>query len=434
MKKRQSALYFVIKLKELIQDAIILIPIVHLLNAWLHKGIIVFSVVIAFFSFKILSALLEYWNTTYATHDGNLTISYGKLEKHILEISQQKGILNYRKEQDWLQRVLKVTGITIFFKNGEEQKEISFLACYDSNLQEIEQGLPKNTQNLDSSGDRSIPEVKITPKKMILTGLFSANYILLVPFLLDLNEFREALSKYLSISLHIDNILIILIVLMVPVFTIVVQYLKFSQFNIMDYSNEFVVRNGFINTDENIILKHDIAGIQIDRNIGLRILGLCTVSAILNDESEGENSTKNYIFPLVSNKGKMKLIEKYLPEYKFVDVDVTQQWSTTKLVLMIIYLMLCIFLLCIVYSLFGFIPVIILMTLIPVFAKPMLTTIRFNQKQNFFEIVEGIVNKKTYYIPQDFVGVQSKTSMMNVMKLRSLSTDRNPTNKFTEIE
>lgn len=434
MKQRQSKAYFIIKSKNLLQDAIVLLPLTHIINAWLHKPIIASSVVILFFIYSILSTILEYINTSYYIYNKNLILSYGKLEQHTLEINQQKGILNYRKEQDWIQRLLNVYGMIIFFKNGEEQSEIKFIALTDNELKKIEESLPNKSQDLESSRNKSIPGINITTRKICLTGLLSANYLLIIPFLLDLNDFRQWLKSALNISIQIDNFVIVVLILMIPFFTVVVQYFNYARFNIINANDEFIIHNGLINTDENILLKSDIAGIVVDRNIGLRLLRLCSVSAILNNESSESSATKNFIFPLISETKKMDLINEYLPNYKNIDSDLRHHWTVTKIILLIIGLLIGIFSVVLLFKFFNFIVVIIFLLIYPIFIRPLRTTIKFNDQNEFIEIKDGFINQKLYYIPYAFVGVNKSSNIGRIINVISVFTDRNPTNKFTEIK
>jgi hypothetical protein len=73
---------------------------------------------------------------------------------------------------------------------------------------------------------------------------------------------------------------------------------------------QFLVKNGLFSTDTNAIQKETIRAIVQESTLGMKFLGLATISILTgNNSSTGETKSKNYLFPFLNKKENLEYLD-----------------------------------------------------------------------------------------------------------------------------
>lgn len=430
--KRQSPLYFIVQTKDLAWALFALFPLYIFLNKWLHQPFFLMCLMILMVIIALVRFVLGYFNTTYAIVNNDIHVNYGILDVSTINISKNQGIVNYRVTSNWLQKIVGVEGLVINFKNGEDQEPIEFAALSAEQISLLTKHI-KVSDAVDEAVENisiyRIQEVNVTWNKIVLTALVSANYFLIIPVLIQGIEFIEPWMKYLPI--HIDiKIIGVLLLLVLPVGTIILQFFRYIQFEIYDIQGRFVVKNGLIDSDQHIIEKTNINGIMVEQSLGMRMLGLCTVSAVMNDaDTEGGTQTKNTLFPYVKVAQVNGLLEKYVPAYTHTFERIPLHVTLSKIIYTAgLLVVLLVGMLYFGLAIWTYISALILFGLL---IGPAITTMKTTR---FGLIVRnGLFNLKTYILPENKIGVRVTSSMVNIFKVEHIYTDLTPSHHFKQL-
>lgn len=433
---RQSATYFIIQVKDLGLNLLVLFPIYQLLNSWLNNPFFVQMILGLVALICVARLIIGYFNTTYSVVEPNIFVHDGILDVRTINITDNTGIVNYRIMNTWIHKIVGVKGLIINFKNGEDQAPIKFQALSTEQLELLTKHIKVSdveVETLELSDDVKIPEVDVVWHKIVITGLLSANYILLLPILVELMKYFTEFSQYLPVSLptELPEIIIVLVMMLLfPLFTIGLQFMRYAQFEIYDQSDRFVIENGIIDSDAHVIQKQNINGLVVEQTLGMRALGLCSVSVVINDiDTDDGLQTKNTLFPYVKVTELNNLLMKYLPTYADKFKPLCLKMTLTKM----LYMMLVIAMGLGVALQFSA-PVwsyIVLLAIVSMLSSAVVTTMK--QETYHILIREGLLNTKTYILPNEKIGVSQHSRVLSVFKFNHVYTDLKPSHHFKEL-
>lgn len=138
---------------------------------------------------------------------------------------------------------------------------------------------------------------------------------------------KTSLHSYLDVhdwSSHIifignlwKNKIAIVIISFVIIFswTFINQYLSFSKFKLYDYNDKFIVYNGLLDSDRNMMQKSNIIGLEITETVGQKFLNLMSISVLLVNGDQGRSLAGNQLLPYIPKSKSDYLIDKYLNEF-----------------------------------------------------------------------------------------------------------------------
>jgi len=434
MYKRQSKVYFILQLKESFGTLWGLIPVYLLLDSKFPNHKFWLSMVLIVLLFHFAGVCLRYMNTVFLATDDDIRVKYGSYEVHSINLRGNKGILNYRTEETWLHKIFSVQGLEIRFKNGEEQKAIKFDALLPSDVEKITQRLDVPSEDIDVVEEEtveereSIPEVHITGKQIVVTGLLSANYLIMLPALFAYEKIQGYINDILGWQIN-PFIYVMIIIGIMPMATIIEQFFNYSEFKIYDEDDRFYIRNGVIDSDGHMIEKANINGVRVDQTFGMRVLGLCSVSVILNDDSDDDTATKDMIFPYVKVTDIDTLMENYLPAY--VDVFEPVHLKVTKTKVLYFFAVIALFTAMITLMNLPFWINMILIVIGIFMLMPALTV--FKEKAGYLCVRRGLLNIKTHIVSDEKIGVTKQSSILNILHFDHAYTDLKPSIHFKQL-
>lgn len=431
--QRQSLFYFIIRTKDMAWSLVALIPLYNIWNNQMNNPLFLLGVVGLVITITLGRLVLGYFNTTYSVVGDDVHVHYGILDVSTINISTNPGIINYRVTDSWMHKIFGVEGLEINFRNGEDQPPIKFAALSTEQIDLLTKHVNvanDNEETMDEIEQYEVPEVDVVWNKIVLTGLFSANYVLIIPIVLQGIEYIEPVQKYLPVHLEIVP-LTILAILIMPLFTIALQFMRYSEFKIYDLGTRFVVKNGVIDSDQHIIEKENINGVLVEQSLGMRLLGLCTVSAVMNDaDSEDGTQTKNTLFPYLKLNQVDELLLGHLPMYADKFEHIGLRMTVSKVIyLMFISLFVLVGVFYFGLSIWTYIGALIVFGLL---STPTITTI---QHTVFGVLIRtGFLNLKTYILPSEKLGVTAKTTFVRLFKVEHVYTDLTPSYHFKQLD
>lgn len=407
--KKQSKKLMIYNFLISIRELVLSYPVYKFLISLFGNRKIIILLLSIYIIIRLYHLISEYYSVQYCFNKDYFVIKKGLLSRNLLTFTSQNkndAISNVREKSNIVQKILGVKELEIYLPNSENGI-IRFSALPINEADTIQEWL-KDTQNFSNSNNQvdksNIHNVKLTT--IIMTAFLSANYIAVIPILLDIENwmFKFHMNSYFiskNYGIYIVGIILTLIAFIAIVAT---QYFNFGKFHIDIKDNKIYVRNGFINQDRNLIDITSIKGVVKHSNFGMRLFGLETLSVLSINESQKDNGkSKNYILPYISksitNSKINDLLGWDIPDYNF--------WPPrSKLSLFIgsipklLYVTILFGLLLVAFKYMhhsAYILVMLFLTISVYILRPMFT--KFKYDTNFIYIKQGIFNTNTFIIP-----------------------------------
>ena len=432
MKKRQALTYFLVAGANAIPNCLIVGPIFYYLQQWFHNFKLTMLICSLLLISVVIRIILRYLNTQYELKDDSVIVTTGLIDRVTIDFSSYQGVFNCRRSETWLHRLLRVVDVKIAFKNGEDQDEIVLVALPIASAKQIERALQKQPSAHNDLVKQTLPMVRVTFKKLALTGLLSTNCLLVLPLWLDSQQWLAYVNRFVDIALILQpsSWVIGFCIVLVPVLNVFYQIIQYGRFELVIDGARFTVKNGWLNRDAHIIDQSNIQGLEITQTVGMRLLKVCTVSVMLNDRYH-DSQAKNILFPFVNEDDLPAIIQTYLPEYA-TDGVIAERWQFT-------------YLRCVLAVSVGILGGIIPMlahfplwtyTIVLVVFSWLMAVIWTDiyELPYTVQISRGVLTKKLSIIAKRHVGVVSQTHVGNWGRMKTVYTDSKPVHKFSDLK
>ncbi|WP_244919082.1 PH domain-containing protein [Weissella viridescens] len=384
--------------------------------------------------YQVVAIGLSYRHTTYQIKESAILICYGCFEQRRFELHQKQALVNYRIEQNWLQQLFRVSGITLYFKNSGDETEVTFCALKQAELVRLEQALNQLENNVEPQETTTGVSIVsgVTTKRLLLTGLLSANYLLMVPFVMDLAQIRDWVTLHVGINVVVNGWMIGILLAVMPAWSIGLQYFKYAKFKLIVHADYFVISNGWLERDRNVLSRDDVMGIKLEQNVGLRLLHLYQVSAILNDPAP-DTQTKCLLLPFASEHQVRRWVENQFSialGHQSLFPSAPRRRKITMAVMTAAALLAGVVGL---YQLTQISWMWLLVLAIPPIMRPLLTCI-VKDTADLLRVQVGYVNRSCYYLPLQTLGSETRLRIAQFGEIQILRTDQNPALRFVAIE
>lgn len=444
--KKQSKKLYIYNLLISIREIILSYPVYKFFTSLFGSKKIIFILLSLYLCIRLYHLIFEYYSIRYKFESEYFLIRKGLLNKKLISFDQHNkttAISNVREKSNIIQNFLGIKELEIYLPNSEDGI-IRFSALENYESDKIQKWLKQETKKSNTNNDKDVykPHVHIVPiRTIILTAFLSANYIPVIPILLDIQNWLTKLNIDIkSLSTGIGLIYVELATVVALFIGIVsIQYLNFGKFNIQVKRNKLYVKNGFINEDGNIIDTHSIKGVIKHSNLGMRLLGFETLSVLtINKDQDNNGKSKNYILPYIKKEQSTTKINELIGWNikNHNTYDKRHIWSIfigiiPKIMLLFILLVITIMSFNYVKN-SRYILILIFFTLSAFIVRPIFTRIQFNDK--FIYIKQGIFNIDTFIIPYASLDhLTSTTSPIFKYKKFCLFLETAPTKKFEII-
>ncbi|WP_270622252.1 PH domain-containing protein [Weissella viridescens] len=430
---KQAKAFFLIKGEQVLLDVLFLIPMCQVFIHALHRPDFAVPIWCIFVLYQVIAIGLTYQHTTYQIKTSSIRICYGCFEHRSFELNQKQALVNYRIEQNWLQQLLNVSGLTLYFKNGGDETQVTFCALKKTEVEQLELVLNHlQTQVVTDAATGVQMASGVTPKRLIVTGLLSANYLLMVPVLMDLAQMRDWVALHVGINIPLNGWMIALVLMLMPGWSIGMQYFKYAKFKLIVHADHFAISNGWIERDRNVLRRDDVMGIKIEQSFGLRLLRLYQVSAILNDPA-ADTQTKCLLIPLASQHQ----VRTWINDQFGIAFDQPNIFSNPPKRDQLIWAVgvgSCLLAgIAGLYQLIHFSWIWLLVLGIAPLLRPFLTQI---EKPNLelLRVQVGYINRSCYCLPPQIMGSETQFKLANYAQLNICRTDQNPALRFIAVE
>lgn len=423
--EKQSIKYFLVCFSELFVNGIWLYPGYKGLSAILGNPKLSLLFLVVGYLIWFFSIIARYFIVRYNITDNYIRISYGIFNIDTITLNKSEWnitVSNYRIEENMYQKIFNTKGLILYLTSNSDREHIRIRSLSTDSLKRIELFLSNISSYQNNNNDnvfKSIPLAKVKIDNIIKTALFSLNYIVVILFLMDFQEFREQFFSNIPFNFNPSVITYLFIFLTVVLAAIGIQYFRFSKFELLQNGSNFVVQNGIISNDKNIFEATSIKGIDIDMGIGKRLFNLISISGIFVNEFQRDSLSKNYLFPIVPKEELPVIIEKYIPHIplKIFDGEKVIGRTKTKVIYGILVLVasvisiitLSIFL---EYKATGITLLIILFLFGQRIFSPMVTSLSIGN--GFIIIYTGLINKKIQIFPTDMVSSIKETNFLDI--------------------
>ncbi|MDR3189924.1 MAG: PH domain-containing protein [Lactobacillaceae bacterium] len=442
---QQSWKFFIIRGVSLLYSFIWGIPAIKFLEGLTHWPVVFRVSFLIWVGIELLRVVLEYKGTHYYIKPEKVVLEYGAFSIKAIEMdADNQQISNVRIRQGWLQRLLKIEGLIIYLQNGEESENITLYALPPAEVKRIMAAFEFKL-SAEAVPDKAAGGHVLNRKTILLSALFSANYLLVIPFILDAKEFLAYVPVVKRVDFANYSLLVMGIAagLFIICWTIVIQFHKFGNFRLTHRPNEFLIRNGWVDSDENVVLKENIRGLKISATLGQRLLGINSVSIMQKNANQEQTRASNYVFPLIKCAATPLLIEQYLPTFSAGYQQAIKAPRQKGHVARWLYLSAIVGEVAVLMGMINHFYSVLdhqltwglgIIIVVPLFFRTFFT--RIIVTEGYYIVQQGLLNKHTYVIPNAAVGVTQRTVLHLPVRLtiQRIMTETNPAEIFKCVE
>ncbi|MFS0750065.1 PH domain-containing protein [Oceanobacillus sp. 1P07AA] len=354
--KRMHPLMIASSILSSIKDLFFLILIFFVINIASTSTWVVIGryILIAIFILLIITAIVEWFRTSYEVKEKSIVIRQGAfvIKQRYLPFDR---VQNVKTNTPFYFRFFNATSLVLETGSGGDDASFTFPALYlteakklesiidryRKNDLKIEQGGVKEDQAITETSqtenelrnnklEQKHPERKIhftpTRKDVLKASILSASYIVLVPILLsifqqidsvyDISTYLEEGYQFLSNSWMVLAIAITLLILASIAFGVIQTFLKYGKYEIASDEERIYISQGVLSEKHFSIRKKNVQAIEMRQSILKRLLGLTSVKLISAGEMELSGDPVNSLYPFLPTKRALSLVEELLPGFE----------------------------------------------------------------------------------------------------------------------
>lgn len=353
--KRMHPLMIASSILRSIKDLFFLILIFFVINigstsTWVAIGR---YILIAIFILLIITAIVEWFRTSYEVKEKSIVIRQGAfvIKQRYLPFDR---VQNVKTNTPFYFRFLNATSLVLETGSGGDDASFTFPALHlaeakklesiidryrknDHSMEQVEvkgdQAITKtlqteNERNIELEQKHSERRIHFTPtrKDVLKASILSASYIVLVPILLsifqqidsvyDISTYLEDGYQFISNSWMILAIAITLLILASIAFGVIQTFLKYGKYEIASDEDRIYISQGVLSEKHFSIRKKNVQAIEMRQSVLKRLLGLSSVKLISAGEMDLSGDPVNSLYPFLPTERALSLVEELLPGFE----------------------------------------------------------------------------------------------------------------------
>lgn len=350
--RRHHPASLLFKIGSIIRNSLFIFLILFVFQAGSNSTLVVYGryAFIAYISWSIVSAMLNWLTTTYALDDQGFYLRRGIFSKTEQAIPFSK-VQNINRHTSFFHRILRLTSISFETGIAGDDASVKFDVTTKKEASQLEAIVQQqkdfiNTENptiLDETKDFSVAKPTVFIKKttderilhfqptrrdLLKASMTSFSFLLLIPLLgsvfynisefINLDERLEYVGASILSSPWLIAIAVTVLVVASFTFGIIHSFIKYGKYEISSDSQRIYIKKGIFSEASFSIAKERVQAIEITQTFTKRILGLAEVKLIsagsLSLDSEELNI--NSLYPFLPVDQAYALVSELLPGYR----------------------------------------------------------------------------------------------------------------------
>ena len=294
----------------------------------------VYFVIGAIFLFILIVVMsfLEWWKFSYWVEDGELRIEHGVFvnKKRYIPIERIQSI---NSSAGIIQQIFRLVKVQIETAGGGSEAEAVLTAIKSEEAERIQktiatykQSVPHLNEEQQEGNAPDLPTYKMKMKDLFVAASTSSGIGVILSaiaaFLSQVDEiipYEEIFSRFEFLthaSFTLYAMLVFIAFLISWILSIIGVLLKYAYFTVIKEENDLKISRGIFEKRQVTIPISRIQAIRIVENPLRQLLGYVSVYIESASGSVGDEGSATLLFPVVSKKEILPLLEQYLPHFE----------------------------------------------------------------------------------------------------------------------